>query len=224
MIPTCRSARGAATRALKLLVLVGGAVVAMAAADGSAIAKGTQPTPKAGIYALDPPHAFALFSAQHKVVGRVHGRFDRLGGTVVIAPTAAACSLDVAIENASLSTQNTMRDDDLKGPDFFDAKQFPTVTYRGRGIRRSGDGWVMDGVLTIRGISKTVPLTFRYNGVAPAVPGKPARIAFHGQAAVQRAEFGMIRDLLDEILARSKRPDVWIEIDAEALASDGMSP
>ena len=224
MIPRCRNGRSAVPRALKLLILVGGAVAAMAVLAGSAIAKGAPPSPRAGTYALDPPHAFALFSAQHMVVGRVRGRFDRLSGTVIVAPAAAACSLDVTIETASLSTQNTVRDDDLKGPDFFDAKQFPAVTYRGRGIRRSGDGWVMDGVLTIHGISKTVPLTFRYNGVAPAVPGKPVRIAFHGRAAVQRAEFGMIRDLLDEILAPSKRPDVWIEIDAEALATDGMSP
>ena len=176
------------------------------------------PTP--GTYSLDPPHTFIYFAARHLVVGMVRGRFDRIGGTLVVAKNPADCSLDVTIDAASLSTQNTTRDDDLHGADFFDAAKFPTATYRGHGIRRSGDGWVINGVLTIRGVSRMVPLSFKFNGTAPTVAGQPSRIAFQGMAAVKRADFNMTRDLLSEIGTQSAAPDVWLEINAEALAAD----
>jgi polyisoprenoid-binding protein YceI len=175
--------------------------------------------PPAGIYTIDPPHTFVYFSAQHLVVGRVRGRFDQATGTITVAGTAAESRLDVSIDASSLSTQNSMRDKDLRGPDFFDAANFPTIKYQGRGIRRAGDGWVVEGSLTLRGTTKPVPLSFTFKGTAPAQPGKPARIAFHATAAVKRADFGMTRELLDEIGAVSPSPDVWIEIDAEVLAA-----
>jgi polyisoprenoid-binding protein YceI len=93
------------------------------------------------------------------------------------------------------------------------------MAYRGRGIRRSGKGWVMDGSLTIRGVTKAVPLNFEFKGMAPQRLGQPTRVAFHASAAVKRADFGMTYELLDEIGSSSPRPDVWIEIDAEALAA-----
>jgi polyisoprenoid-binding protein YceI len=179
-----------------------------------------QALPASGTYEIDPPHTFAYFSARHDVVGQVRGRFDTVAGTITVAEDPAACSLDVTIDASSVSTQNTVRDEDLRGPDFFDVKRFPTLTYRGRGINRvSGSSWTMDGSLTIRGATRIVPLRFAFNGTAPSQPGQPARVAFHGSAATKRADFGMMRDLLEELGASpAPGPDVEIEIDAEALA------
>lgn len=67
--------------------------------------------------------------------------------------------------------------------------------------------------------AKFPAFTFNFTGVAPAEAGKPQRVAFHATAVVQRAEFGMVRDLLSEIGKTSSAPDVWIEIHAEALAA-----
>jgi len=173
--------------------------------------------PPPGTYTLDPPHTFVYFDARHKVVGLIRGRFDKASGTVVVANDPGACAVDVSIDANSLSTQNATRDADVKGPDFFDAKNFPTITYKGKGIRKGGEQWVVDGALTIRGVTKTVPLQFRFNGIAPAQAGKPQRVGFHGTAATQRAQFKMTRELLDEIGKVSDAPDVWVEIDAEAL-------
>jgi hypothetical protein len=83
----------------------------------------------------------------------------------------------------------------------------------------SGSSWTMDGSLTIRGVTRIVPLRFTFNGTAPSQSGQPARVAFHGSAATKRADFGMMRDLLEELGASpAPGPDVEIEIDAEALA------
>jgi polyisoprenoid-binding protein YceI len=175
-----------------------------------------QPPP--GTYSLDPPHTFVVFAARHVVVGMVRGRFDRVSGTVVVTENPAESRVEVTIDAASISTQNSVRDEDLRGPDFFDVKNNPAATYQGVGIRPDGAGWIMDGTAMIRGVGKVVPLSITFNGTAPAQTGRPIRLAFHATAATRRADFGMTRELLSEIGPGAKGPDVWLEIDAEVLA------
>jgi polyisoprenoid-binding protein YceI len=57
----------------------------------------------------------------------VRGRFDKTTGTITVTQDLAACALDVTIDAFTLSTQYTERDDDLRGPDFFDVTKFPTM-------------------------------------------------------------------------------------------------
>jgi polyisoprenoid-binding protein YceI len=179
-----------------------------------------QALPAPGTYEMDPPHAFAYFDARHEVVGLVRGRFDKVTGTITVTQNLAERSVDITIDTSSISTQNNVRDEDLRGPAYFDVKRFPTMTYHGRGIRRvSRSSWTMDGSLSIRGVTKVVPLTFNFKGTAPSQPGKPARVAFHGSAATKRDDFGMTRDDLEELGGSpAPGPDVEIEIDVEALA------
>jgi polyisoprenoid-binding protein YceI len=181
----------------------------------------TDALPAAGTYTIDPAHTFAYFGAMHHIVGLVRGRFDKVTGTISAAKEPVDCAVDISIDTASIDTQVVKRDEDLRSPDFFDVKNFPVMTYRGRGIRQTADGaWVMDGSLTIRGVTKEVPLTFRFKGMFPDMPaGQPARASFHATAAVKRGDFGMTRDNLMELGPNPKGPDVAIEIDVEANAS-----
>ena len=186
-----------------------------------------QALPAPGTYKIDPLHSFAYFSAWHHIVGRVRGRFDKVTGTIIVSPDPAACSVDVNIDLSTISTQVIPRDEDLRGPAYFDVAKFPTMTYQGRGIHRvspspSQDQWVMDGSLTMHGVTKVVPLTFKFNGIfAGGKPGEPARAAFHGTAATKRAQYGIgARDNLQEV-GDATAPDVDIEIDVEA---DATSP
>jgi polyisoprenoid-binding protein YceI len=180
------------------------------------------PLPAPGTYWIDSDHSFAYFGASHHVVGLVRGRFDKVAGTFTVSQDLADCSVDVLIDASSVSTQVPERDEDLRGPAYFDVKKFPTMTYHGRGIRRvSGGGWMMDGSLTLHGVTKVVPLTFTFNGAFMDIkPGNPARVAFHGSAATKRADFGMGARDKGEVGA-SGTPDVEIQIDVEA---DAKSP
>jgi len=176
--------------------------------------------PARGIYEIDADHSFAYFGARHHVIGLVRGRFDKIGGTITVSQDLAACDVNITIDVASISTQNTERDEDLRSPAYFDAKKFPTMTYRGRGIRHvSGNTWIMAGSLTMHGATKTVPLTFTFKGMDLSVKaGNPARASFHGSAATKRVDFGMgARDNFLE-LGTSTEPDVAIEIDVEVAA------
>jgi polyisoprenoid-binding protein YceI len=177
------------------------------------------PTP--GTYKIDPAHSFAYFSAWHHLVGRVRGRFDKVTGTITVSPDPAACRVDVAINVSTISTQIGKRDEDLRSDAYFDAKNFLTMNYRGRGIKRiSSDLWRMDGSLTMHGVTKVVPLTFKFNGTfSDTEPNEPARVAFHGTAGLKRAAFEMgVRDNSAEV-GNSTVPDVDIEIDVEADAN-----
>jgi len=181
----------------------------------------TSPLPAPGTYKVDSDHSFAYFGARHHVVGLVRGRFDKVTGTIVAAKDPAECSVDIIIDAASISTQNKERDEDLRSAEYFDVRQFPKMTYKGRGIRRSsGNTWTMDGSLTLHGVTKVVPLRFTFNGIFAGLPAdKPARAAFHGNAATKRVLFNIgARDNLDE-LGMLQTPDVEIEIDVEADAT-----
>src|SRR5208282_1180610 len=124
-----------------------------------------QALPAPGTYVIDPDHSFAYFGARHHVVGLVRGRFDKIAGTITASQDLAACSVDITIDASSISTQNSERDEDLRGDAYFDVKKFPTMTYRGRGIRRASiNSWTIEGSLTIHGVTKAVPLTFTFNG------------------------------------------------------------
>ena len=177
--------------------------------------------PAPGTYKIDSAHTFAYFSAWHHLVGRVRGRFDKVAGTITVSPDPAACSVDVTIDVSTISTQISKRDEDLRGDAYFDVKKFLTMTYRGRGIHRiSSDLWRMDGSLTMHGVTRVVPLTFKFNGAfSDREPNQPARVAFHGTAGLKRAAFGMgARDNSSEV-GDSTVPDVDIEIDVEADAN-----
>jgi polyisoprenoid-binding protein YceI len=206
---------------LVVLALCGIAVLTIGTPTGLASSSSMGPLPEPGTYLIDPAHTFAYFGALHHIVGRVRGRFDKVTGTISAAKEPADCAVDISIDTASIDTQVARRDEDLRGPDFFDVKNFPAMTYRGRGIRQTADGaWVMDGSLTIRAVTKEVPLTFQFKGLFPDMPpGKPARASFHATAAVKRGDFGMTRDNLMELGPNAKGPDVQIEIDVEANAS-----
>jgi polyisoprenoid-binding protein YceI len=196
-------------------------VAAASYAAKSASTEAAPSLPAPGTYKIDPVHSFVYFSAWHHVVGVVRGRFDKATGTITASQNPAACAVDVTIDAYTLSTQFTERDDDLRGPDFFDVRKFPTMTYQGRGIRPSSNGqWTMDGTLTIRGASKVVPVVFTFKGLFPDTkPGQPARAAFRATAATRRGDFGMTRDNLMELgVPPAPGNDVDIQIDIEADA------
>src|SRR5947207_13999472 len=82
-------------------------------------------------FKLDPVHTFVLFSVQHLGIANTYGRFNDISGTVVFDknnPSKSSVELSVPVD--SLDTPNSIRERSLKSPDFFDAKQFPTMHFK----------------------------------------------------------------------------------------------
>lgn len=175
--------------------------------------------PSPGVYTIDPVHSFVGFAAQHLVVGRVRGRFERVGGTITIAEEPTKSSVDVTVETASISTLFAARDEDLRSDRFLDSSTHPTMTYCSTGIvERPRGEWHILGELTVRGVTKPVPLTVRFAGSITDSWGNP-RAAFHASGTLTRSDFGVVAELRAEAGSMLIGDDITLDIEVEASLS-----
>jgi polyisoprenoid-binding protein YceI len=172
--------------------------------------------PPGGEYALDPVHTFVAFSAQHLIVGRVRGRFETVSGVITVGDDPMATSVEVTVETASVNTMTAARDNDLRSERFLDVATFPTMTYRSTGVTEMPSGvWLVRGDLTLRGITRPMELTTRFEGSLTDPSGK-ARVAFRARGSITRGDFGLTTELLKEAGGLLVGNDITLEIDAEA--------
>jgi polyisoprenoid-binding protein YceI len=92
--------------------------------------------------------------------------------------------LDVTVETASIDTQDGERDEILRGPDFFGVAKHQQARYHAARFERAGNGWRAAGELTIRGVTKPVPVTFTLAPTGTATVMK-------GSASLKRLDFGL---------------------------------
>lgn len=146
----------------------------------------------AGIWDLDPVHSTIGFVARHLMLSKVRGRFTRFEAQIVTAPNPLESSATAAIDLSSVDTGNETRDNDLRSEHFFDAATHPTMTYRSTGIRstRGEDLFLVDGELTIRGVTRPITLTVEVNGFGPD-PYGATRAGFSARGEIDRTEFGI---------------------------------
>jgi len=145
----------------------------------------------ADTFKVDPVHSFVLFSVQHLGIANTYGRFNDISGIVVFDkdnPSKSSVELSVPVE--SLDTHNSIRDRSVKSPDFFDAKQFPTMTFKSTKIEGSGDTLKVSGDLTIRGVTKPVTVDFKKGGEGKGVFGE-MRGGGETRFTIRRSDFGM---------------------------------
>jgi polyisoprenoid-binding protein YceI len=124
------------------------------------------------------------------MVSKVRGKFTEFSGEIVTAedPTKSSVSADIAL--ASLDTGNADRDAHVRSGDFFDAENHPTFSYRSTGITPKGDDFLVDGELTLKGVTKSVPLTLELQGFGPDAYGG-TRAGFTGTTEINRQDFNI---------------------------------
>ncbi|GAA3041703.1 YceI family protein [Actinokineospora globicatena] len=168
----------------------------------------------AGTWDIDAAHSDIGFSVRHMVVSKVKGRFDGVSGEIVTAEDPAQTSVRVAIDLKTINTYNEQRDGHLRSADFFEVETYPELTYTATGIRADGDGYVLDGELTLKGVTKVVPLAFELNGFGPD-PYGGTRVGFSGQTEINRREFGVnFEGVQNGIAVVGDKITVHIEIEA----------
>jgi len=177
----------------------------------------TTDLPAAGTYGLDVSHSHVGFKVRHLMVSKVRGRFADFEGTVTIAEDPLQSSVDVAVQLGSIDTRDAGRDEHLRSADFFDVGNNPTMTYRSSGVREVGKGrFVVDGDLTLKGVTKQVALTVTFDGNATD-PWGNARAAFTATAEIDREDFGLTWNQALEAGGVLVAKLVEIEIEAEAV-------
>ena len=151
----------------------------------------TQILPATGTWTIDASHSEVGFSVRHLGISKTRGRFGAFTGALEIdAEDPSKSSVAVEIDAASIDTKDAGRDEHLRGEDFFAAEQFPTVTFRSTGVRGEGTDWVVEGELTIRGVTKPVVLETELVGLERDPWGND-RVGFAATTEVNREDFGL---------------------------------
>ena len=109
------------------------------------------------IFKIDEVHSFVLFKVSHLGFSNSYGRFTQVSGQIELDEKNIENSkVNIEILVASLDTQNSKRDKHLRGPDFFNFKQFPRVTFKSKSLSKSGKKYKLVGILSLHGESKEI--------------------------------------------------------------------
>ena len=144
----------------------------------------------AGTWEIDPVHSEVGFIARHMMVSKVRGRFTEFSGEFVTANDPLQSSVTATIDLTSIQTGNEQRDQHIRSADFFEVDKYKTMTYRSTGLRAEGDHYVLDGELTLKDVTKEVPLTLELNGFGPD-PFGGTRAGFTATGEINRRDFGV---------------------------------
>ena len=125
-----------------------------------------QPHAAAPTWELDPAHSGIYFSVNH-IYSTTRGYFEDFKGTVMFSPDDLAGSrFDFEVDVKSINTGNSKRDGHLNSGDFFDAKKYPTMTFKSSAVKHVKDNqYVVDGIMTVKDVSETVSVPFTLLGV-----------------------------------------------------------
>jgi len=172
--------------------------------------------PLPGTWHIDPIHSTISATAVHIGFAKIHGRFREFAGSLTIAEPLEDSSVEVLIDAASIDTDNADRDAHLRSPDFLDVVQFPQIRYTGRGpVVVRPDTWQLVGELTMKSVTRPVPLHVNYLGTGEG-PFGDTRAGFHVTTQLDRDQFGIIwnQSLLAGVFAVGRTLRVTIDIEA----------
>src|SRR3954452_9711525 len=143
----------------------------------------TLPGLQTGTWNIDPSHSTVGFSVRHLMVSKVRGTFTEFEGELEIGENVLDSSVNATVSVASIDTRDATRDDHLRSVDFFETDSYPTMTYRSTGVRSDGEDFVLDGELTLHGVTLPVALTLEFNGVGTD-PWGGTRAGFSAHAEI----------------------------------------
>ena len=168
-----------------------------------------------GTWTIDLSHSDVSFTVRHMVVSKVRGFFRTFEGTLVTGETPEQSSVTAKIDLASIDTNHDQRNEHIKSADFFDTETYPTMTFQSTGVRRHHDDWILDGELTLKGVTKQVPLKLELNGFGPDSWGG-YRAGFSAKGELNRREFNVNFNATMETggLVVSDKVEILLEIEA----------
>jgi polyisoprenoid-binding protein YceI len=142
-------------------------------------------------FKVDPVHSFVVFKVGHLGVSNAWGRFsDPQGAIVWDENDPSKGKIEVTLQADKIDTGNPKRDQHLKSPDFFNAKQFPTLTFKSNAITKKTEGeYEVSGDFTVHGVTRPMTVTVKKVGEADTQMGH--RAGWETSFTVKRSDFGM---------------------------------
>jgi polyisoprenoid-binding protein YceI len=148
--------------------------------------------PAAGTYEIDAVHSAVNFRITHMNVSATLGRFNKVSGTFTLDGDLAKSKVDITVAADSIYTADKKRDEHLKGPDFLNTAQFPTITFKSTAVKAEGDKYSVTGDLELHGVKKPVTAVFELVGTGKhMMDDKQFLAGFLGDLTIKRTDFGM---------------------------------
>jgi polyisoprenoid-binding protein YceI len=142
-------------------------------------------------YKIDPVHSFVVFRIKHLNISYSYGRFNEPMGTFKLdADDPAKSSFQIELKTQKVDTNSPQRDNHLRSPDFFNARQFPNITFKSTEVKKSDKGLSVTGDLICHGVTKSVTVELEQTGEGDSPP-KDHRVGFEGVLEIKRSDFGM---------------------------------
>jgi polyisoprenoid-binding protein YceI len=168
-------------------------------------------------YNVDLDHSTVEFSVAHMVVSKTTGRFMDYSGFIEMDPEAMIVkTIEAVIKTASVNTNHQKRDTHLRSADFFHVEKYPTMTYKLKSYRKTGDGYAAVGDLTLLGVTKEVTLAGKFNGVVKD-PWGNIRAGFTAEGKLNRKDFGMNWSKALDSGGLVVGDEVYIKLDIECI-------
>jgi polyisoprenoid-binding protein YceI len=159
------------------------------------------PTAAGQTFRVDPVHSSMLFRVKHMNTSYIWGRFNECSGTVKLDDADPSFAVQVKVD--SIDTANAKRDQHLEGPDFFSARQFPTISFKSTNVKKLGPTtYDVEGTLTLHGVSKPIQVRVDRIGTTKGPMGGTIT-GLSTTFTIKRSDFGMkfmLQGVGDEVL------------------------
>lgn len=138
---------------------------------------------------LDPSHSELRFKVKHLGISTVSGSFEVINGSVTSTDESfTSADISFTADAASISTNNTDRDNHLKSGDFFETEQYPQITFEAKGVDLTQDE--IEGTLTIKGKPLPIKLKVEFEGIAKD-PWGNNKAGFSVEGKIKRSAWGL---------------------------------
>ncbi len=165
---------------------------------------------QAATYEIDVVHSSVEFKVKH-LVGKTGGRFKNFSGTIEYdEKNPERSTVNVKIDAKSIDTNNSMRDDHLKNPDFLETEKHPDMTFVSKKVDPAAS--TLTGDLTLHGVTKEVTIRYEMGGLAADKDGK-RRLGGSGTAKFDRTDFGIKYDPTGVTVGK----EIAVQLEIEAV-------
>jgi polyisoprenoid-binding protein YceI len=144
----------------------------------------------AGDYRIDPSHSLIGFSIRHFELSLVRGRFKDFTGTIHYDADVTKSAVEFTAKVESIDTGVTGRDNHLRTADFFDVAKFPEITFKSTKVEKKGNGYLLHGDFTLKGVTKQISLPFNITGAIKDNRGN-MRFGVAGETKINRRDYGI---------------------------------
>ncbi|MDQ0647965.1 polyisoprenoid-binding protein YceI [Microbacterium natoriense] len=169
---------------------------------------------RAGTWTLDPAHSEVTFSVRHMMISKVRGTFGVKSATLVAPENPLEATVTASVDVTSIDTKDENRDTHLRSADFFDTEEYPTMEFVSTGTRVEGGDFLVDGDLSIRGITKPVTFEFEFGGFGQDPYGN-YKAGASATTVINREDFGLTWNAALETGGVLVGKDVTITLDLQ---------